>query len=217
MVLVRRAERVLARYDDLAVGCDRQIKRAEFRVADQPDRPHPLTGVERNNSFVAHAIGVDPGGEKKSSVVTESKSAWKWHDRRWEEMLADGVKCWRKRHYGAPASRADEITTVRPEICTTGVQSFHLAGVAHHDPVGPEREHAIAAAVEKQQPFARIDGETARIGDTIIIAERAEGFAIAIKGEKRAVSVAVRPGCAGNEKSHRRYVLLTSPSPLRPR
>jgi hypothetical protein len=45
-------------------------------------------------------------------------------------------------------------------------------------------KHAIAAAVDKQQPFSRIDGETARIGDTVIIAERAEGFAIAIKGEK---------------------------------
>jgi len=149
--------------------------------------------------------------------VTERKSAWKRHDRRWEEMLAGGVKCWRKRYNGAPASRADEITTVRPEISTTGVQSFHLAGVAHHDPIGTERQHAIAAAVEKQQPFARIDGETARIGDAAVIAERAEGFAIAIKGEKRALSVAIRPGCAGNEKSHRRYVLLTSPSPPRPR
>jgi len=118
---------------------------------------------------------------------------------------------------GAPASRAAEITTVRPEISTTGVQSFHLAGVAHHDPIGTERQHAIAAAVEKQQPFARIDGETARIGDAAVVAERAEGFAIAIKGEKRALSVAIRPGCAGNEKSHRRYVLLTSPSPPRPR
>jgi hypothetical protein len=61
---VRRAERVLARYDDVAVGCDRQIKRAEFRVADQPDRPHALTGVKRNDSVVAQAFGVDPGGEK---------------------------------------------------------------------------------------------------------------------------------------------------------
>jgi hypothetical protein len=92
-----------------------------------------------------------------------------------------------------------------------------LAGGAHHDPIGTERQHAIAAAVEKQQPFARIDGEPARIGDAAIVAERAEGSAIAIKGEKRAVSIAVRPGCAGNEKSHRRYVLLISASPLRPR
>ena len=36
------AERVLARYDDVAVGCDCQIKRAEFRVADQPDGPRDL-------------------------------------------------------------------------------------------------------------------------------------------------------------------------------
>jgi hypothetical protein len=78
--------------------------------------------------------------------------------------------------------------TVRPESSTTGVQSFHLAGVAHHDPIGTERQHAIAAAVEKQQPFARIDSETARISDAAVIAERAEGFAIAIKGQKRAVS-----------------------------
>jgi len=89
---IRRAERVLARYDNVAVGCDRQIKRAEFRVADQPDRPHALTGVKRNDSVVAQAFGVDPGGEKKSSVGTERKSAWKRHDRRWEERLAGGVK-----------------------------------------------------------------------------------------------------------------------------
>src|ERR1700736_3951354 len=33
------AERVLARHDDVPVGCNRQIKRVEFRVADQPDGP----------------------------------------------------------------------------------------------------------------------------------------------------------------------------------
>jgi hypothetical protein len=188
---IRRAERVLARYDDIAVGCDRQIKRAEFRVADQPDRPHELTGVKRNDSVVAYAIGVDPGGEKKSSAVTERKSAWKRHDRRWEEILAGGVKCWGKRHNGAPASRADEITTVRPEISTTGVQSFHLAGVAHHDPIGTERQHAIAAAVEKQQPFARIDGETGSAMRLSSLNAPRDLPSPAIKGEKRAVSVAV--------------------------
>lgn len=36
------AERVLARHDDVPVGCNRQIKRAEFRIADQPDGPRNL-------------------------------------------------------------------------------------------------------------------------------------------------------------------------------
>ena len=40
-------------------------------------------------------------------------------------------------------------------------------------------------------PFAEIDSETARISDAAVIAERAEGFAIAIKGQKRAVSYEV--------------------------
>jgi len=43
--------------------------------------------------------------------------------------------------------------------------------------IGAERQHAIAAAVEKQQPFAPIDGETARVDDAAVIAERTDGFA----------------------------------------
>jgi hypothetical protein len=161
---------------------------------------------QRENRVVADSIRADTGGEKKSSIVTEGKSAGKRHDCRWEIILAGCVKWWRKRHDGAPGSRADIITTVRPEISATRVQSFDLARVAHHHPTGTKRQHSIAAAVEKQQPFAPINGETARINDAAVITERAEEFAIAIKTEKRTVSVAIRPCCAGDKERHPSHV-----------
>jgi hypothetical protein len=68
---VECAERMFARHDDVAIGCDRQIKRAEFRVTDQLNRQHALIGVKSNDSVVAHPIGTNPRGEKKSSVMTE--------------------------------------------------------------------------------------------------------------------------------------------------
>ena len=90
---IRCAERVLARHDDVAVGCNRQIKRAEFRVADQPDGPRIRSPESKATTALSPtAIRADPGGEKKSSVVTERKSAGKRHDCRWQERLASDVK-----------------------------------------------------------------------------------------------------------------------------
>jgi hypothetical protein len=48
-------------------------------------------------------------------------------------------------------------------------------------PPAPNASTRSTAAVEKQQPFGAIDGETARIDNAAVIAERTDWFAIAVK------------------------------------
>jgi hypothetical protein len=58
-----RSERVLARFDDVAVGSDRKIEETEFWIADESDRLLALAWVKRNESVVACPIRAGPRGE----------------------------------------------------------------------------------------------------------------------------------------------------------
>ena len=59
-----------------------------------------------------------------------------------------------------------------------------------------------------QQPFVAIDGRAARIGNAAVIAENAERLPVNIKGDKRAVSVAIGASRAGNKRGMRTTLLL---------
>jgi hypothetical protein len=61
---IGRIERVLAGYDDVAVGRDREIERAEFRVYYQPRRQSGSARSEHDNAIVTLAIRADAGGEE---------------------------------------------------------------------------------------------------------------------------------------------------------
>jgi hypothetical protein len=82
-------------------------------------------------------------------------------------------------------------------------------------PIGSERQHSIAAAVEEEKSFTPTDGKTARIDNAAVIAELAEKTSLTVKGQERAESVAICPGCAGYEERHHRDVLLTYAAPRR--
>ena len=78
---IGRSKWILARYDDVVIGRDRQVERTEFRVTHKPRR-HVVIGSEGDNSVVARARRADPRAQKQSAVATESKSARKRHDSR---------------------------------------------------------------------------------------------------------------------------------------
>jgi hypothetical protein len=72
-----------------------------------------------------------------------------------------------------------------------------------NDPAIPvERQYAIGATIEKEQPFLAVNGKAARIGNAAVIAEGAKWPTVEVEGEKRTVAVTLAPGRAGNEKRH---------------
>jgi hypothetical protein len=83
---------ILARYDNVAIGRDRQVERTECRVAHEPRGLHVAIWSECDNSIVALARRTDPRAQKQSPIATESKSARKRYNSWREKMLAGRVK-----------------------------------------------------------------------------------------------------------------------------
>jgi len=178
---VRHAEWTLAGNYNVAVGRDRKIERAEFRIRHQPGRLGRSRGSERYDGVVALAIRADAGGQEQPAVMTERKSAGKWHYPGREDILAGRAKPDRKGHDRTRAARADIITAVRPKIAAAGVQPFNRAAVTNDPPIRVERQHPVGAAVEKEQPFVPIDGKAAWIGNAAVTAEGTERPAIGVE------------------------------------
>jgi len=152
--------------------------------------------------IVALAIRADAGGQEQPAVMTERKSAGKWHYPGREDILVGRAKPDRKGHDRTRAARADIITAVRPKIAAAGVQPFNRAAVTNDPPIRVERQHPVGAAVEKEQPFVPIDGKAAWIGNAAVTAEGTERPAIEVEGQKRAISVAICTGRACDEERH---------------
>ena len=127
-------------------------------------------------------------------------------------MLADRVERYGKGHDRARAAHSDVIAAIRPKIAAAGVQSRDRAGVANDPPVTVERQEPIGTAIEKKQTLLPIDGETARIGNTAVIAEGAERPAIGIEGEKRAISVSIGTGSTSTRRGIATALLAIYPS-----
>src|SRR5580704_7053182 len=89
---------------------------AKFRVAHEARGLHLAVWSECENSVVPLARRANPRAQIKSSIATESKSAWKRHDSRCEKMLAGRIKRARKCRDCARAAQADVIPIVRAEI-----------------------------------------------------------------------------------------------------
>jgi hypothetical protein len=117
-------------------------------------------------------------------------------------MLAGAAQVDWKGHDRACAPQPDVISTVRPEIAAAGVQALDRAGVANDVSIPVERQHSIRTAVQEQQSLLAVDSEAARISNATILAEGAEWPTVTIKGEERAISVAVDTGCTRHEKGH---------------
>jgi hypothetical protein len=56
---------VLAGDNDVAVGCHREVERAELRIRFQPRLFEILTLGKRNDSVVPFAIGADARGQEE--------------------------------------------------------------------------------------------------------------------------------------------------------
>jgi hypothetical protein len=69
-------------------------------------------------------------------------------------------------------------------------------------PISVECEHAIVTAVEKEQSFALMHGEAARIGNTCVIAEEPTWLTVEAELQKRSVPVAIRTSRASNKEGH---------------
>ena len=68
------------------------------------------------------------------------------------------------------------------------------------EPAWMVRSPSASTRSAPQQPFVAIDGKAARIGDAAVMAESAERLAVSIEGDKRAVSIAIGAGRAGNKE-----------------
>jgi hypothetical protein len=117
-------------------------------------------------------------------------------------MLAGAAQLDWKGHDRACVPQTDVIPTVRPEIAAAGVQALDRAGVANNVCIPVERQHSIRTAVQEQQSLLAVDSEAAWISNATILAEGAEWPTVTIKGEERAISVAVGTGCTRHEKGH---------------
>jgi hypothetical protein len=194
---------VFARDDDVAVGCHREVQRAELRIRYQPQRFEIVTLGKRNNGVVAFAIGADARGEEECAVAAECKPARKRHDSWRQNALASVFQRGRQSHDRARAAQADVITPVGSESTATRVQLRDSSGVPYDFPVPIERQDSIAAAVEEEQFLLLIDGEPARVGNTRVVAEGAERLAVAIESKQGSISIAVDTRRACNEERQR--------------
>jgi hypothetical protein len=123
--------------------------------------------------------------------VTKGKAARKWNDSRRHEMLSRRIKQHWKRRNRARASKPNIVASIRTKIAATWVQSCDRARVANDRPVWTECQYPISAAVEKQQPFLLIHGESAGINDSAVIVKGTDQRAIALERQKRAVSIPI--------------------------
>jgi hypothetical protein len=70
-----------------------------------------------------------------------------------------------------------------------------------NDPAIPvERQYAIGAAIEKEQPFLAVNGKAARIGNAAVFAEGAKWPTVEVEGEKRTVAVTLAPAALVTEE-----------------
>jgi hypothetical protein len=71
---------VFTRDQYVAVGCDRQVERAELRIEDQLCRVAILPVCKRDDGVVAFPIWIDTRGQGECAIVAECKTARKRYD-----------------------------------------------------------------------------------------------------------------------------------------
>src|ERR1700722_13372879 len=134
--------------------------------------------------------------------MTKSKSSGKRYNAGRQEVLDGSIKASRQSNDCACAAQANEISAIRTENATAGIQAFNPASVANNEPLRGDRQDAVGPTVQEQQVFLRIDGKATRIGNAIVMNKGSAQAPVQFKGEERAKSVSIGAGCARDEKGH---------------
>lgn len=112
---------MLTRDNDVAVGRNYKVKRAELRIGNEPRRFKPLTLGERDDGVFPLATRADARGEKQRTIAAETKAPRKRHDAVRQNPLSGRIQRNGECHESARAAQADVIATIRPEAAAARV------------------------------------------------------------------------------------------------
>ena len=88
----RRAERPLAGNDEVAVGSDGQVQRAQLGIVNQPRIAEPAVAVEGGDGVITLPGGTYTGGQVQLAAIAESESSWERDGAVGQKQRAFGVE-----------------------------------------------------------------------------------------------------------------------------